>query len=66
MELCDRGSAEPYKAYCHGLMFTLAVLFTAYNVTAYRHRREPHLLRNTLLYGALAVVEALQIGRHAA
>lgn len=62
--LLDRGEAESFKGYAHGLMFTLAVLFVAYNVSAWITRRETHLARNSLVYGLLAVLEAWQMARH--
>lgn len=58
------GHHEAIKATMHGAMGVLAVLCATYNAAAWRMRREPHLLVNTLLYGSIVALEITQIRRH--
>ena len=59
------GNYESIKSMTHGLLGGLAVICCAYNSAAYYQRREPHLAQNMLLYGALALLEAYQLTKHA-
>lgn len=60
----DCGEQEPLKGAVHGAMLVLSLACTAYNYLAWSRRGERHLLNNTLLYGALCVVEVAQVVRH--
>lgn len=62
--LTSKGQHEVLKATMHGMMMTLAALFTAYNIVAYHRRGEYHLARNVIIYGALTALETLQVSSH--
>lgn len=62
--LVQPGEAEGFKAGVHLGLFGLAVACLGYNVMAWGERRQSHLLRNVVVYGALAVYEGYQIKRH--
>lgn len=64
MVLLQPGRHESLKAATHGAMFALAALFTLYNGAAWWSRRAPHLARNTLFYGALALLEVSHCRHH--
>ena len=64
MRLLDHGCCEPLKAVMHGMLASLAVLCLAYNVCAWGQRRQRHLWRNALVYGALIAFEARKIYGH--
>ena len=61
----DRGEAEQVKGMVHGAVLLLAAACAVYNGLAYRHRPEPRLVVNAVLYTALAVWEVWQASRHA-
>lgn len=66
MSVLERGQHERLKATIHAALGGLALLCTAYNVLAWRRRRELHLARNVGMYGALALLEASQVSHHLA
>jgi hypothetical protein len=58
------GTGEPIKAGIHGSILGLALLCFGYNAIAYCFRKEPHLVRNTIIYGALSALETVQLKKH--
>ena len=62
--LTDQGKHEGFKASCHLVMMMLAGSFTLYNTVAYIRRRETHLAKNVIVYGALTALEILQATTH--
>lgn len=58
------GEAEDLKAGVHALLGALAALCCAYNSAAFAVRREPHLLANAGVYGALMVLEVQHVRTH--
>jgi len=62
--LCEGGEAEIFKGFIHLGLFGLGVTCAAYNAMAWSQRRENHLLKNVIVYGALAWYEGVQISRH--
>lgn len=59
------GRHEHIKGAVHGAMFTLACMCALYNVSAWMARREPRLAANGVLYGLVAIHEAVQVLHHA-
>lgn len=64
MAFTDAGSSEATKGAVHGALFTLAALCAVYNGCAYLKRREPHLVRNAVVYSALMVYEVVNVRHH--
>jgi len=64
MNFVDRRNSNAVKGAVHGALLTIATLCAVYNATAWRERREPHLVMNAWIYTALVVFEGYQIGRH--
>ncbi len=62
--LLDGGEAEIFKGLIHLGLFGLGVTCAAYNLMAWAQRRETHLLKNVIVYGALVLYEGAQIRRH--
>ncbi len=55
---------EQAKAFFHMALGGLASAACCYNLIACRCRRSPALVANTLIYAALALLEAHQVARH--
>lgn len=61
---CDAGEAPTVKSAVHGATGILLAMMAVYNGTAWYHRRETHLLVNTVVYSAMTLFEAYQVLRH--
>lgn len=64
MRLLEVGEGEATKAAVHGALGLLALTCLVYNAAAWCVRREAHLSRNVVLYGALVAVELAQLSHH--
>lgn len=64
MDFLRSGHSEPLKAGVHATLGLLALACVAYNGAAWVLRREKHLARNVVIYGALAVLEFTQTQKH--
>lgn len=58
------GNAEGFKLGWHVCLGLFCLGSAVYNLSAYSKRREPHLLRNGLIYSAGVGLEVLQVKRH--
>jgi hypothetical protein len=66
MRLLYSGCFERTKAGVHVGLGAFAAVCFAYNVSAFILRKEKHLARNAVVYGALVALEAVQVRRHCA
>lgn len=62
--ITDSGQHEGLKLAVHGSILGLAVLALGYNIAAYKRRKEGHLGRNVVIYGALAAFEVVVMAHH--
>lgn len=58
------GHGERLKGGVHVVLGVTALVCFGYNVIAFALRREKHLAANSLLYGALAALEARKVRHH--
>lgn len=58
------GEAEIFKLGVHLGVFGLVAACAAYNAMAFSHRRQRHLLINTVVYLGIAYWESHQMARH--
>jgi hypothetical protein len=63
-KLLDHDHANDFKTVIHLAVFGLSATCFFYNLMAWLQRREGHLLRNTVAYGAITVFEGEQIRGH--
>jgi hypothetical protein len=66
MKLLRPGCYERTKAAAHVGLGLFAAVCCGYNIAAFILRKEKHLARNAVVYGALVALEAMQVRHHCA
>jgi hypothetical protein len=64
VKLLESGEHEGLKTTVHAALSALVLACAAYNASAWRQRREPHLAFNAVAYTILTVWELTHVWHH--